>query len=97
MNRSTTFLLAAAKLARENGNLYTTEYDPEKTGLYIGAGECNGLHADNESSFGMCFDFFPGLDVSFDFKKGDVDYQKFGEDGLMQLHPYIALIHLPRR
>jgi len=84
-NRSSRFSLAAAAFARENARLGEADYDPENTGLYIGSGE-TGMEAT---------DFFPALDVSYDHEKGEIDFKKYGEVGLVELDPFIGLTSLP--
>lgn len=84
-NRSSRFAMAAAAFAKEMAGLSEDNYDPENTGLYIGSGE-TGLEAT---------DFFPALDVSFDFEKGEIDFKKYGADGLIELNPFIGLTSLP--
>lgn len=84
-NRSSRFVMAAAAFAKEMAGLSEDNYDPDNTGLYIGSGE-TGLEAT---------DFFPALDVSFDREKGEIDFEKYGRDGLIELNPFIGLTSLP--
>lgn len=85
-NRSSRFALAAASFAKEKAGLTAEgQYDPERTGLYIGSGE-TGMEAT---------DFFPALEVSFDPQKGEIDFEKYGQDGLIELNPFIGLTSLP--
>ncbi len=84
-NRSSRFVMAAAAFAKEKAGLTEDNYNPENTGLYIGSGE-TGLEAT---------DFFPALDVSYDHEKGEIDFKKYGELGLVELDPFIGLTSLP--
>lgn len=84
-NRSSRFVLAAATFAKENARLSEEDYDPGNTGLYIGSGE-TGMEAT---------DFFPALEVSYDHEKGEIDFEKYGQDGLVELNPFIGLTSLP--
>jgi 3-oxoacyl-[acyl-carrier-protein] synthase II len=85
MARSIQLAVAAAQLALDDGKVDKTKLDPTRFGVEFGA----GLIASELEELG------PPATLSFTGELGQVDLEKWGEQGITQLTPLWMLKYLP--
>lgn len=79
INHATSFALAAAREAWNDAGFDPEQIDPERFGIYVGSGESE-MHPEW---------FFPGVEAASE--NGEFSFQKYGEEGIEFIEPYVAL------